>query len=105
MGDNDSYGILPDHHILDTYGCMPPTSIGLCLQMHKGEEINMKMVDDTPLHDSYDTMQLLRKITACCHKCRDLELDYEPYIDRAELMIILKQFECVLENKDKVKRL
>ena len=66
--------------------------------------IDMKMVDDTPLGNPYDIMQLLRKITVCCHKCEDLELDYEPYIDKDELMIILKQFECVLNNKEKLKR-
>lgn len=65
----------------------------------------MKMIDDTPLENPYTIKQLLRKLTVYCHKCEDLELDYEPYIDKTELMIIQKQFECVLENKDKVKKI
>lgn len=64
----------------------------------------MKMIDDTPLGNPYDIMQLLKKITVYCRKCEDLELDYEPYIDKTELILILKQFECVLDNKEKIKR-
>ena len=64
----------------------------------------MKMVDDTPLETHYDIKGLLRKITRYCRKCEDLELDYEQYIDKTELMIILKQFECVLDNKDKIQK-
>lgn len=64
----------------------------------------MKMIDDTPLGNPYDIMQLLKKIITYCRKCEDLELDYEPYIDKTELILILKQFECVLDNKEKIKR-
>ena len=64
----------------------------------------MKMVDDTPLETPYNIKGLLKKTMRYCNKCEDLKIDYEKYIDKVELVLILKQFECVLENKDKINR-
>lgn len=65
----------------------------------------MKMVDDTPLAGNDDILHILKKMVRYCRLCEDLELDYEPYIDKVELVLVQKQFECVLDNRDKVKKL
>lgn len=102
---NDTDGIPLDNHILVPYGSMPSAGTGLCRQVHKREEIDMKMVDDTPLLGDDDVISIVKRIIRYCRLCEDLELDYQGYVDKDELLIIQKQLECVLDNRDKVKKL
>lgn len=69
--------------------------------MEKDIIIKMKMIDDTSRKGN-NIRHLVKKITEYCRECEDSGLDYEKYIDRTELEIILKQFECVINHKENI---
>ena len=102
LDNNDTSGIPFDNNILVPDGSVPSAGAGVHLQVHKGEENHMKMVDDTPLAGNNKTMDILMKMVRYCRLCEDLELDYEKYVDKDYLLTVQKQLECVLDHRDKV---
>ena len=65
---------------------------------------NFKMVDDTTLSGNLPTSHYLHQIRNNIRICEDEDIDFEPYISKDCLMIVIKQLECCLRNKDKIKK-
>ena len=69
LDNNDTSGIPFDNNILVPDGSVPSAGAGVHLQVHKGEENHMKMVDDTPLAGNNKTMDILMKMVRYCRLC------------------------------------
>lgn len=52
----------------------------------------------------YNLHRLLHTVRKLIRECDDADIDYEPYIDLGCLWIVIKQLECCLENKEKLKK-
>lgn len=64
----------------------------------------MKMVDDTPLKTN-SVRQLLHELRKKLNECEDLHIDFEPYVDKSCLAIVIEQLECCVKHKDKLQEL
>lgn len=46
------------------------------------------------------TMDYIRKIKNLIRECEKYDVDYDTYIDRNELKIMIEQLECCIRHKD-----
>ena len=63
----------------------------------------MKLVDDTPLHSS-NLEKLVMDFNRYYKLCKRENLNFEDYVDKNELFILVEQLKCCLRNKEKLRR-
>ena len=61
------------------------------------EFIDKNNIDENNFHI------LLHKIKVLSRECEEENIDFEEYIDLNSLKIVIKQLECCLEHKEKIR--